>query len=221
MSSSKSKAGDFPKTESEAGEFPKMEVKPLDYYIPKTEPGEFLKREPLYFPKTEARDFPKMEQHTFPEAETHTSFFHKEESACGSGTSTLTSSESTISGISSMKSLMRKRDLMCLLLSYPLVITDDSGVSDLKRELYYERPLPLRYVGGLIPMEIIRDAERGERSWSISSDGDLIPEAILNLAADLAVDQSFRHCFPFLYINIRTISNTSGYQPEAALKKEQ
>ncbi|RYR35558.1 hypothetical protein Ahy_A10g050700 [Arachis hypogaea] len=162
-----SKVGDSTKMKSEAGEFPKMEMKPFN--ILKTEMNELQKNKTAdFFDKT------------------------KSEGASASQTSTLTSLKSTNSSLVSKNSLRRKRDLMSLLCSYPLdarMISDD-----FKSKPYDERQLPLK-LKGLLPKEIIRDAENGDRSWSCSGSSfgdahlDFIPEAILNLAADLSVHQ--------------------------------
>nr|XP_025622450.1 uncharacterized protein LOC112714960 isoform X2 [Arachis hypogaea] len=103
---------------------------------------------------------------------------------------TLTSLQSTISSLELINSLRRKRDLMSLLCSYPLdmrVIFDD-----FISKPYCESKLPLK-LEGLLPKAIIRDAENGDMSGSnfIFGDAnlDFIPEAILDMAADLAVHQ--------------------------------
>ncbi|XP_052111032.1 disease resistance protein RPS2 isoform X5 [Arachis duranensis] len=112
------------------------------------------------------------------------------EGASASQIRTLTSLQSTISSLELINSLRRKRDLMSLLCSYPLdmrVIFDD-----FISKPYCESKLPLK-LEGLLPKEIIRDAENGDRSGSnfIFGDAnlDFIPEAILDMAADLAVHQ--------------------------------
>ncbi|MED6206987.1 hypothetical protein PIB30_031663 [Stylosanthes scabra] len=153
----------FPKMELEAENSSKTGVKPLS--ILKTEPQKFPEKVPLDFSMANTWDFPFK-----------ANFFAK--------------TESTSSSLESKKSLRRKRDLMSLLCSYPL----DTRMlfDDFNPQLYDERLLPIK-LKGLLPKEIIRDVENGDRSWSSSSFSDAYldssPKRILNLAADLSVHQ--------------------------------
>ncbi|KAL4349579.1 hypothetical protein HN51_030728 [Arachis hypogaea] len=241
-----SKAGDLPKMKLEAGEFPKMEVKPFN--IVKTEMNEFSKKEPSGFPKMEleAGDFSitevkpfsilKTEPGEFPRKElldfslTEKFFFDKTESegASASQTSTLTSLKSSISSPESENSLRRKRDLLSLLSSYS--VNARMIFQDFTSKSYDERQLPLN-LRGLLPKEIIRDAENGDRSWSRSSSGfgeadlDFIPEAILNLASDLAVHQLIQTLISFSknqnlnYIKYIRLSTRSDIEKRAVMAK--
>ncbi|XP_020989504.2 disease resistance protein RPS2 isoform X2 [Arachis duranensis] len=150
------------------------------------------------------------------------------EGASASQIRTLTSLQSTISSLELINSLRRKRDLMSLLCSYPLdmrVIFDD-----FISKPYCESKLPLK-LEGLLPKEIIRDAENGDRSWSRSSSGfgeadlDFIPEAILNLASDLAVHQLIQTLISFSknqnlnYIKYIRLSTRSDIEKRAVMAK--
>ncbi|MED6206979.1 hypothetical protein PIB30_031656 [Stylosanthes scabra] len=203
-----SKAGDSPKMKSEAGEFPKMEVKPFNILISDTD--EFLKKEKSVFPKMEleAGDFSKTELKPlsilktepgeFPKKEPldismrMAKFFGKtkSEGISASKTSTLQRLKSLLPPLESKISLRRKKDLMNLLCSYSLdarLIYDD-----FKSSPYDERRLLLK-LEAFLPKEIIRDAENGDRYGSSFGFGvadlNFIPEAILHMAADLAVHQ--------------------------------
>ncbi|KAL2343197.1 hypothetical protein Fmac_004482 [Flemingia macrophylla] len=106
-----------------------------------------------------------------------------------------------------LHSLMRIRDFIILLLSYPmklqeegllkswisefsewkghLLSTGDGNVID--KTFHEQTKKALRHMQGFIPKKIISQIECGERS--IHNHNDVTPEAILHMAVDLAVNQ--------------------------------
>ncbi|KAK7359135.1 hypothetical protein VNO77_01082 [Canavalia gladiata] len=111
-------------------------------------------------------------------------------------------------------SLMRIRDFISLLLSYPvkleekgilkvwinafsewrtqLLSADDHAVTDTPWHILTRKALTC--VEGLVPAEIISQIERGKRSI-FSYNNDVIPDAILDLSVDLAVEQLIQTLF--------------------------
>ncbi|XP_054777411.1 uncharacterized protein LOC129285668 [Prosopis cineraria] len=97
-----------------------------------------------------------------------------------------------------LRKLRRRRDFIRLLLSYPVRTVHDGKLKAWSHEASRKKHSleelnrllnenPFKFFEGLLPMEILENVEEG---WSsIFADNYVIPEAILNLAANLAVDQ--------------------------------
>ncbi|KAK7247469.1 hypothetical protein RIF29_42352 [Crotalaria pallida] len=106
-----------------------------------------------------------------------------------------------------------RKVFISLLLSYPVrLLHDDSNlVYDSHMNDLISKGMQLRYVEGLVPNEILSDVKKGKRS--IIND-DVIPESILNLALDLAVDHLIQtllskhvHAHGIKYIRLSTRSH--------------
>lgn len=129
--------------------------------------------------------------------------------------------------------LRRIRDFISLLLSYPIRTPQDgrlkdwiNGVSDpqnlsVPEKLHHLSQKPLRYVEGIVPVEIISEIEAGGNCLFPYS--NFMPQTILNLAVDLAVDQLL-HTLLSGEVHVQNIhhlilTTRNGFEQRAVMEK--